>query len=241
MYCERCGMMTDAATGICPTCAPASVPPGPTAAFQRPPSELSTKVKTASKDAKEAFKTFATNPVGGLPVAFESLGPSRAIGVGIVFGGVSILCMFLGIYISLPSFIRPDFGDSLKFFFFGAVPFVSILLASAGTRKVFGGAGSIGGDSLIAGASLLPLGFLVLISGVLGLANVEIWVFLFAFVLCYTILMLYTGCTRISGVAESKAAFAVPVMIILSGWLTKIIFGAMLPSFMPSPTKLLPF
>lgn len=203
--------------------------------------ELTKKVKTASKDATQALKTFATNPVGGLPVAFEGLGPSRAMGVGLVFAAASTLLVFIGVYLSLPSFVKPDIGDSFKFLVFGVVPFASILAASAATRKMFGGTGSFGGDSLIAGASLLPFGFLVFVSGVLGLANLEVTALLVIFALCYSILILYTGCTRISGVPESKAAFAVPVMIIVSGWLTKILFGAILPSFLPSPTRVIPF
>jgi hypothetical protein len=241
MYCEQCGTTLDPTTGLCPACArpaatiPVTVVPTP------PAPQITSKVKAASKDATQAFKTFAADPVGGLPAAFESLGPSRAMGVGVVFAAVAIVCVFVGVFISLGSYARPDFGDSIKFLLFGAVPFVSILLASAATRKVFRGAGSFGGDSLIAGASLLPLGFLVLVSSILGLANLEIAALLLVFALCYGILMLYTGVTRISNVSESKAAFAVPVMIIVSFWLTKIIFGAMLPSFLPSPTKMMPF
>jgi hypothetical protein len=203
--------------------------------------QVAARLKEASKDATQAFKTFATNPVGGLPIAFQSLGAPRAMGVGIVFSIFSILCVFIGIYVAMPSFAKPEVSDSIKFIFFGAVPFVSLLAASAATRKVFGGTGSFHGDSFIAGAALLPFGFLVFVSSVLGIANLEIAALLVIFALCYGILMLYTGVTRISHVSESRAAFAVPVMIIVSFWLTKIIFGAMLPSLLPSPGRLLPF
>jgi hypothetical protein len=154
------------------------------------------------------------------------------MGVGIVFAVFSILCMFIGFYVALPAFSRPEFGDSLKFIVFGAIPFLSLLAASAATRKVFGGKGSFHGDCFIAGASLLPFGVLVLVSGILGLANFEITALLVIFALCYGILMLYTGVSRISLVSESRAAFAVPVIIIVSLWLTKIIFGAMVPSLL---------
>jgi hypothetical protein len=244
MYCEFCGLQVNAATGVCVSCAPAAATAAPVKArggAEQAAAELSTKVKTASKDATQALKTFAANPVGGLPAAFEALGESRALRVGLVFAAASVVLIFVGVYMSLPAFMRPDFGTSLKFIVFGAVPFASILAASMATRKVFGGAGSIGGDSMIAGASLLPFGFLIFISGLLGLANFEVTALLLIFAFCYAILILYTGCTRVSGVAESKAAFAVPVMIIVSAWLTKILFGAILPSFLPSPTRVSPF
>ena len=251
MYCTECGGVLSAATGQCPRCVvPAMVGPTTSGALLAPSAapgqlavapQVTARVKEASKDATTAFKTFATNPVGGLPVAFHSLGPTRSMGAGIVFAVCSILCVFIGVYVVLPSFAKPDLADSFKFILFGAVPFVSLLAASAVTRKAFGGHGSLHGDSFIAGASLLPFGFLVLASSLLGFANLEIAALLVVFALCYGILMLFTGVTRISNVSESRAAFAVPVMIIASFWITKIIFGAMLPSMLPSPTGLMPF
>lgn len=250
MYCTECGGALNPATHQCPRCAVAVAASPSTSSLVALPAtsgqlavapQVTAKVKEASKDATQAFKTFATNPVGGLPVAFHSLGPPRAMGAGIVFAVCSSLCVFIGVYVLLPAFAKPDLFDSVKFILFGAVPFVSLLAASAATRKAFGGHGSLHGDSFIAGAALLPFGFLVLISSVLGLANLEIAALLVVFALCYGILMLYTGVTRISNVSDSRAAFAVPVMIIASFWITKIIFGAMLPSMLPSPTQLMPF
>lgn len=250
MYCTECGGALDAATGMCSLCvAPATAGTSASVLFAsqavsdqpRVAPQVTAKVKEASKDATQAFRTFATNPVGGLPLAFHSLGAPRAMGVGIVFAICSILCVFIGIYVALPVFAKPALADSVKFILFGAVPFVSLLAASAATRKAFGGRGSFHGDTFIAGAALLPFGFLILLSSVLGLANLEIAALLIVFALCYGILMLYTGITRISNVSESRAAFAVPVMIIVSFWLTKIIFGAMLPSLLPSPSQLMPF
>jgi hypothetical protein len=257
MFCTECGGALDP-NGQCPACATQSLAVQPHMVTATVPSggpifgggiesqprvapQVTAKVKEASRDATKAFKTFATNPVGGLPIAFAELGPPRALGVGIVFGVFSIFCVFIGVYIALPTFARPDFADSLKFFVFGVVPFLSLLAASAATRKIFGGKGSLHGDCFIAGATLLPFGFLVLVSSILGLANLEIAALLVVFALCYGILMLYTGVTRISFVSESRAAFAVPVMIIVSFWLTKVIFGAMLPSFLPSPGRAFPF
>ena len=249
MYCTECGGALNAATGQCPRCIVPAVAGSTSIVFGAPTASgqlavaphVTAKVREASKDATQAFRTFATNPVGGLPVAFQSLGAARAMGAGIVFAVCSILCVFIGVYVLLPAFAKPDLFDSVKFILFGAVPFVSLLVASAATRKAFGGHGSLHGDSFIAGAALLPFGFLVLVSSVLGLANLEVAALLVVFALCYSILMLYTGVTRISNVSDSRAAFAVPVMIIASFWLTKIIFGAMLPSMLPSPSRFMPF
>lgn len=253
MFCTECGGQLDA-SGNCRSCTGQGFAVQPQTASATSGAlfgtvenqiggapQMSAKVKAASRDATAAFKTFATNPVGGLPAAFDNLGPARAVGVGVVFAVVSIFSMFIGIYIALPAFSKPDIGDSIKFMFFGTVPFLSLLAAAAATRKIFGGKGSYHGDCFIAGAALLPFGLLILLTSLLGIANLEIAILLFVFALCYGILMLYTGITRISQISESRAAFAVPIMIIVSFWLTKIIFGAVLPSFLPSPGRLFPF
>ncbi len=224
MYCQKCGTEVQENATFCSKC-------GTQIAIAKPPSEVGERVKTASKDAMQAIKVFAANPVGGLPAAFENLDEARAIGVGIAFAVVFVFCVFAGVYMILPAWSRPsDIGSFFKVLIFGAVPFVSIVGASALARKIFGGAGSFGGDSFIAGASLLPFGFLVLLGGILGIGNFEIIAFLSVFALCYTILMLYTGSTRISKISESRAALAVPIMVIVSGWLTKVLYTAMLPT-----------
>ena len=45
-------------------------------------------VKKSSRDALSAFKTFARDPVGGLPVAYSALGEDKALRAGIAYGDV---------------------------------------------------------------------------------------------------------------------------------------------------------
>jgi hypothetical protein len=174
-------------------------------------------------------KALATNPVGQLAVAFAELGEARALSVGLSFAVIFALCVFLGIYLALPGWLRPsDIGAIFKTCLFGLMPFISSASASALARKVFGGAGSLGGDSFIAGVALLPLGLLAVLGGLLGIGNIEVIAFLGIFALCLTILMLYAGCTRISQLSEAQATLAVPLMVLVSTWLTKVLFTAML-------------
>jgi hypothetical protein len=42
--------------------------------------------------------------------------------------------------------------------------------------------------------------------------------------------MLFAGCTRISAISERLATIAVPLMLLLSGWLTKVVYAAMMNS-----------
>jgi hypothetical protein len=74
---------------------------------------------------------------------------------------------------------------------------------------------------------LLPSGVLVLAAALLGAANVEVILVLSLFALTYSILMLYAGCSRIGGISEAGAAPAVPIILLVSAWLTKIIVVAL--------------
>ncbi|MDA8089861.1 MAG: hypothetical protein M0Z61_06535 [Nitrospiraceae bacterium] len=51
---------------------------------------------------------------------------------------------------------------------------------------------------------------------------------LLVFTICYTILVLYSGCTKISKISEGGSAIAVPLMLILSAWFSKLIFSVLL-------------
>ena len=104
-----------------------------------------------------------------------------------------------------------------------AANFLSIAGASFLTRKLFRGYGSFQGDIFIAGVALVPASLLLLISSLLGITNVEIIVIVMVVAITYTILMIYTGYHKISGIPENTAAFAVSVMLLLSGWLFKIL------------------
>ncbi len=118
-----------------------------------------------------AFKPswgFATDPVAGLSVAYESLGAARALSVGISFGVVFTVCVLFGTYRLIPGGIRPPgVGGFFKLLVCAFVPFVSLAGASALGRLVFRGKGGLSNDSFIAGASLLPFGLVMLLSSIL--------------------------------------------------------------------------
>jgi hypothetical protein len=108
---------------------------------------LPIKVKVASTDALHAFKLFATNPVGGLSSAFDSLGQDRALGVGITFGALLALCVLLGVYRLVPAWGRPQgFGGFVRILVVAVVPFVSLFGATILGRLGFRGHGSFGHD-----------------------------------------------------------------------------------------------
>ena len=229
MFCKQCGAQIEDKATTCAKCAAPVEASNPTAA-------VADKVKAASKDSLQAFLKFATDPVAGLSVAYESLGAARALGVGICFGVVFSLCVLLGAYRLLPEFVRPPgAGGFFKLLVWACVPFVSLAGACALARLVFRGKGGLSNDSFVAGASLLPFGCVLLVSTILGAGNMGIIIALVVFAQCLTILMLFAGCTRISKMSERSATIAVPLMVILTYWFSRIIYNALINSNTMTP------
>jgi hypothetical protein len=77
-------------------------------------------------------------------------------------------------------------------------------------------------------ATLLPFGIAVLAGSLLGLGNLEIIGVLFLFDICLAILMLFAGYTQIAGLSERAATVCLLLALIGSGWLSKIIFAAIM-------------
>ena len=105
-----------------------------------------------------------------------------------------------------------------------AVPFFSLALVSAFARGVWRRRGSFAGDIFLAGACLQPLSFLVLFSSLAQVLPSNTLLIISIFVSCYTILMLYSGCTQISNLSDKAAALIVPVMLVVSGWFVSLVF-----------------
>ncbi len=164
--------------------------------------------------------------------------PARAIQVGAAFAVIYEITFFFGMYMMASraagmfgiglQVSDASVGNLLKFIVAGLVPFASLVGAGVLARKVFHGTGVLAGDVYTAGASLLPFGIAVLATAILGAANFEVIAVLFVFAFSYNILMLYSGCSRIAGISEAGAAPAVPIMLVISGWLMKVIVAAML-------------
>jgi hypothetical protein len=169
----------------------------------------------------------------------EGLGPRNALGAAIVFALVFDICLTIGARRAVTSgrgllstlggsTVDTSFGDLLKLLLCGLVPFVSITGACYVARKAFRGRGGFEGDAFVAGASLLPAAFLFLITGVLGFANIEVVAIIAVFAMCYMVLIIHTGCREISSLAEPGATVAVPLILLVSAWLSKIILAAVL-------------
>lgn len=238
MFCAHCGqaMIADALT--CEACGKPQVVPSQTSQVADVGQLVASHAKQATSSALAAFKTFAVNPVGGLRPALDELSPRNTLGAAIVFALFFAICLVIGTRraaTSGQSILGAMGGGNLemslgvfKLLLCGFVPFVGFFGAGWIARKVFRGKGNLEGDAFIAGAALLPVAFLLLITGVLGLANIEVLAILSVFALCYVVLILHTGCRDISSIAEPGATLAVPVILLASAWLSKVILVAAL-------------
>ena len=45
---------------------------------------------------------------------------------------------------------------------------------------------------------------------------------------CFIVLLLHGGCREVSGIREPGASLAVPLILLVSGWLTKVILVALM-------------
>ncbi len=196
-------------------------------------------IKTAGTDAWQALKLILTDPVGKLTEAYQTLGRKRAIGVGIVFGVVFALSMIVFLMSLRSKMVAyytggldvPSAGltvkDFVKAFFSSIVPYVSLTGACFAAQKVFRGRGDISHDCFIAGVAVLPLAVLFLVSSVLSASSPAIVVsFVLLFPICLTIILLFAGVSRLCGITEKLAIFAVPLMFIATVWFSYLIYKA---------------
>jgi hypothetical protein len=99
--------------------------------------------------------------------------------------------------------------------------------ACAGIRKVLSGKGPLAADVFTVGAALTPLGIALFLGSLLGVGNLELSMLLMLFAMTWLVLMLYAGMTRLGGLTDRAAAYAVPVVFVVSLYICKVIFAAM--------------
>jgi hypothetical protein len=230
MFCNQCGTsLADTAT-LCLACN------APIARAGASP----TPARATSQAALAALKTLVVDPIGGLVRAHAQLDAYKALRVGLAFGILSLACFLLGGYRLLPEFLRGDlfeflgFGGVMKCLLFGSVPFVSFACGGTLARKLSGAQGTLASDAYIAGAALLPLAACSVIAGFAGLENYEVIGIAVVFAGCLCTLMLFTGFTRITKLGERAGALSVPIVILLTVWLAKLLATSVLEGQQPS-------
>jgi curved DNA-binding protein CbpA len=159
------------------------------------------------------------NPGGGLLPAFARLEKQQAMEVGIIYAALTDFFFLIGIYMSWTEINFPW----LELLLIGSIPFFSLIIIANLMRNLCRGSGGIEGDIFIVGAALIPLGLMTLILGfIVHLSLNLLIIILLIYGFCYSILTLYSGCTQLWNISETKAALIVPSMLIISGSLVYV-------------------
>lgn len=195
-------------------------PTGPD--YQKHAQEAMARVRAASQDALKTFMTLIYNPVGALPGAYNALPGSAALGVGVVFMVVWLICTLIGAImgagIPIP-FNGMPFSIKMKALLILMCIPVGLALGMFVARKAFRGAGSIAFDAFVAGAALLMVGFAILVGGLLGSTVFGILILVAGVI---AVLVIFTGLTRVAGISEGVAAYLVAGVFLVAGLLVRL-------------------
>lgn len=235
MYCPSCGLEVARDLPACSSCGQAMAPEQATAL---PANDLGERLmhhaRSTSQDAWRALKILALDPVGGLRPVLAGLSPEQARNAAVAFAIAFDLCVALGGGRTI-GFLRggfggggPSFGALLALVLVGLVPILTITGALALARKLSRTTGGLEGDLFVAGTALLPAAACLLFAAFLGIGNFEVLSILAAFAFCYSVILVFTGFREIAGLASPRAAVAVPIVLLVSLWVSKIVVVALL-------------
>lgn len=231
MFCSQCGASADGAAAACSQCG---------LDLQQPktrPALNTERAVAASKDAVRALKLLLADPVGSIGAAYNGLTSRQGLDVGVAFCVLFILSSIVAIRMIGRLAQRASFGfmgfslgikEVLQIALVAAVPIVSIVAIFFGLQLLATKRNDFSRALFAGGAVLIPLALFNIIGGILGAANAEVLALVAIFALCYTILLIYAACRDVLAISSSWAAAAVPVILLATAWLTKIILAAVL-------------
>lgn len=161
------------------------------------------------------------NPSNGGVNAFLTFQIGEAIAMGTCCAAMANLLFILGVYLG--------WQDRITFPFWylsilGLIPWLSLAVSGFILRFFFRIRAHFGADVFLAGISIIPIGFLALASGISTYLGGSAMAILTLFTSVHSIVTLYNGTIKISGFSEAIAAWCVPLMLLMSGWLTLIGF-----------------
>lgn len=170
--------------------------------------------KEAAKDAVEVSKSFFSDPIGGLSNTFTKLGDIKSRSVGILFIVFTIIIFVIGFSqtISNYNYYSNTFIKSILIIIvLEAIVFFSLMLS----RAALNGQGSINSDFYITGLSLAPFGLLIFISSILGIQSIWSFFAYLCFGITYTVLILFSGLTKIYKFSDSKSSIIIAIILFL--------------------------
>jgi len=239
-FCQHCGTRIGEAAA-CPSCGRVPTAPGARS------SGAGDVLRDSGGKALTGLRVLAADPIGGISRAYEELGEEGALRAAAVFAAsFALVCaialaigferLFGGMLGGFAQLVRGGSGfgafvrDLVVFLIFP----IALAAGSHLLHRGFGGAArtnasrGFGADALVGTASALPMGLAFLLVGLVGMANAEIGTILILLGFLYLVMMLFAGLTGLCGLSQRAAPLAILVLLLASGWLTKIVFVALL-------------
>ncbi|MDR9404503.1 MAG: DnaJ domain-containing protein [Halothece sp. Uz-M2-17] len=156
------------------------------------------------------------NPVGGILSAYGSLQPPIAIIVSLGF----ILFAEAGFLVGMLHRFPESEEATFRWLAVGIIPSFSLFLISWFTRCLLKPPHHWSAELFMASSVILPLAIFSFLSAFFDLIPNVMVLALTIFTLCYTILLLYGGCSQLLNLSESLSGVIVPLMIIVTTFLT---------------------
>lgn len=224
MFCSKCGAQNEETATSCSNCGEVFAVKKTGSGFEA--DKAKEQVKVAMNDAVSTLKSLGIDPVGGLLQSYNALGEARALGVGIAFGFIFAFCFVITVgQIPMMGFYFRESGSGqfFKLLIVGFIPFLSLSAASLIANKITHAKLGFSSNFFIAGVALLPLGLVSLVTSLIGFNNYEIVFVLSTISICITIMVLFAGLTRIGEISDKSASYTVPLMLITSTVIGKVI------------------
>ena len=150
------------------------------------------------------------NPAAELPDIYDQSSPRQALRQGCLLATVAVGSFALGGYVLR---FAGDASMALaRLWLSGGATFLTLIVLLACARLWLRRHGTWASDTFIAGATLLPVGVVTLITPV-AISLPWLWLLLLCIALHHTLLTLYTGCYQIHHYSETMATWLVPSFV----------------------------
>jgi tetratricopeptide (TPR) repeat protein len=156
------------------------------------------------------------NPLEGLEKAFSQLRPIEIVIVGLLMTSFTYIGYVIGVHLGWSDVI--DELSILTVLFLGVVPGLTLLALLPLVRLLFKKHLKWIEDWLITCAVLVPIGFFVLVGGLIKDLGTETLNILAILGGCHASLTLYSGLTQVFKLPTLTAASLIPVLLLSSFW-----------------------
>jgi tetratricopeptide (TPR) repeat protein len=192
-------------------------------AIQQPNPAMSLSQTGLPQFLKFAFSNLPSmvlNPSGNLLPAFARLTPSQAGWAGLLYGFIAVGGWIIGTWMT-----KPEQFLLLPSALTGLTAYLSVWTSLTLARLTAQGRGSYCSDLFLSGVASLPIALFMLLSSLTSTPGSGIFSILWVIVGCYSILILYVGCTQLNHISEPLAMVAVPLIVLAVRWALSFLLG----------------